>query len=67
MILSKEETKKILEKVLKFCNADSSHVSLSGDDEQFVRYANNMVSTNLSKTTMNLNVSVAFENKKGSS
>lgn len=67
MILNKEETRKILEQVLKFCKADSAHVSLSGDDEQFIRYANNMISTNLSKTTMNLNVSAAYKNKTGSS
>lgn len=67
MILSKEETKKILERVLKFCKVDSARVGLSGEDEQLVRYANNMVFTNLSKSTMNLGVSVAFENKKGSS
>jgi len=67
MILSKEETKKILERVLKLCKADSARVGLSGEDEQFVRYANNMVFTNLSKSTMNLGVTVAFENKKGSS
>jgi predicted Zn-dependent protease len=67
MILNKEEAKKILEKVLKFSKADSAQVGLSGGNEQLVRYANNMVFTNLSKLTMNLNVSVAFENKKGSS
>lgn len=67
MILTKEETKKILDKVLKLCKADSAQVALSGGNEQLVRYANNMVSTNLSKSAMNLNISVAFENKKGSS
>ena len=67
MILSKEETRKILERVLKLCKADSARVGLSGEDEQLVRYANNMVFTNLSKSTMNLGVSVAFENKKGRS
>ncbi|NIM90768.1 MAG: TldD/PmbA family protein [Candidatus Aminicenantes bacterium] len=67
MILSKEETKKILERVLKLCKADSARVSLSGEEEKLVRYANNMVFTNLSKSTMNLGISVAFENKKGNS
>ena len=66
MILNKEETKKILERVIKLCQADSVHVALSGGDEQYVRYANNMISTSLAKTTMNLNVSVAFQNKNGS-
>ena len=63
MILEKEETKKILDRVLKLCEADSVHVGLSGGDEQLVRYANNMVFANLSKSMMSLNVSVAFENK----
>jgi len=67
MILSKEETKKILEGVLKLCKADSAQAGLSGSEEQLVRYANNMVFTNLSKSTMNLGVQVAFENKKGNS
>jgi len=67
MILNKEKTKKILDRVIKLCQADSVHVALSGGDEQYVRYANNMISTSLAKTTMSLNVSVAFENKNGSS
>ena len=67
MILNKEKTRNILERVIKLCEADSIHAALSGGDEQFVRYANNMISTSLAKTTMSLDVSVAFKNKNGSS
>jgi predicted Zn-dependent protease len=67
MILTKEKTNEILTKVLKYCQSDSAHIALSGDDQQYIRYANNMITTNLSQTSMNLNVSVAFGKKNGSS
>ena len=44
-ILSKEEAKKILDKVLSFSKADEMSASLSGGRTGNIRYARNTVST----------------------
>src|SRR3954463_2499607 len=52
-ILSKEDAKKILEKVLKFSKADGCEARLAGTHTGNIRYARNSVSTTgTSKSTM---------------
>ena len=65
-ILSKEEARAILTKVLSFSTADECVASLGGSDEGNIRYANNAVSTAGAASTMSLSVSSVYGKKVGS-
>ena len=65
-ILSKEETKKILEKVMSFSKADGIEASLGGNDGGNIRYARNSVSTAGEDSNVSLAVSSYFGKKSGS-
>lgn len=64
-ILSKEEAKKIIDKVLAFSKADEISASLSGDRTGNVRYARNSVSTSGETTDLSLSVTAVFGKKSG--
>jgi len=65
-ILSKEEAKKILEKVISFSKADGCTVSLNGNDRGNIRYARNSVSTAGENSNIVLGVQSYFGKKSGS-
>ena len=65
-ILSKEEAKKILEKVVSFSKADGCSVSLNGTDRGNIRYARNSVSTSGEDSNVVLAVQSYFGKKSGS-
>lgn len=65
-ILSKEEAKKILEKVVSFSKADGCEVNLSGNDGGNIRYARNSVSTAGEDSNVVLAVQSYFGKKSGS-
>lgn len=65
-IISKEEAKKILEKVIGFSKADGIEASLNGNDGGNIRYARNSVSTAGEDSNVGLAVSVYFGKKSGS-
>lgn len=65
-ILSKEEAKAILTKVLGYSTADECVASLNGTDEGNIRYANNAVSTAGAASAMSLSVSSVYGKKVGS-
>jgi predicted Zn-dependent protease len=65
-ILSKEEAKKILEKVVGFSKADGCSVSLNGSDRGNIRYARNSVSTAGEDSNVTLGVNSYFGKKSGS-
>jgi predicted Zn-dependent protease len=64
-ILSKEEAKKILEKVVGFSKADGCSVSLNGQDRGNIRYARNSVSTAGEDSNVTLGVQAYFGKKSG--
>ena len=64
-ILSKEETKKILEKVIGFSKADGIEANLNGNDGGNIRYARNSVSTSGEDSNVSLNVQSYFGKKVG--
>lgn len=64
-IISKEEARKILEKVLSYSKADSCEVSLNGKEGGNIRYARNTVSTSGKESNMSLAVQSAFGKKSG--
>src|SRR5438045_2695077 len=64
-ILSKEEAKKILEKVIGFSKADGCEVNLNGNDGGNIRYARNSVSTSGEDTNTNLAIQSFFGKKSG--
>lgn len=64
-IISKEEARQILEKVLSYSKADSCVVSLSGSKGGNIRYARNTVSTSGTESNMSLAVQSAFGKKSG--
>lgn len=64
-ILSKEEAKKIIDKVLAFSKADEIAVSLSGRTTGNIRYARNSVSTAGESTNLALSVTSVYGKKSG--
>lgn len=66
-ILTKEEAKKIIDKVLAFSKADEMVVALNGSRTGNIRYARNSVSTSGESTDMSLAVTAVFGKKSGTS
>lgn len=66
-ILSKEEAKQIIDKVLAFSKADEMSVSLGGRRTGNIRYARNTVSTSGESENMSLAVTAVFGKKSGTS
>ncbi|MFZ5973174.1 MAG: TldD/PmbA family protein [Bacteroidota bacterium] len=64
-ILSKEEAKTILEKVISFSKADGCEVNLNGNDGGNIRYARNSVSTAGEDSNVTLAVQSYFGKKSG--
>ncbi|MFZ6010383.1 MAG: TldD/PmbA family protein [Bacteroidota bacterium] len=64
-ILSKEEAKKILEKVVSFSKADGCEVNLNGSDNGNIRYARNSVSTSGEDSNVSLSVQSYYGKKSG--
>lgn len=66
-ILSKEEAKQIIDKVLAFSKADETSVGISGDRRGNIRYARNSVSTSGETNDVSLSVTAIFGKKSGTS
>ena len=64
-ILTKEEAKKIIDKVLSYAKADETAVSLSGGRTGNIRYARNSVSTSGESDNLALAVTSVFGKKSG--
>lgn len=64
-ILSKEEAKKIIDKVLAYSKADEIAVNLSGRTTGNIRYARNSVSTAGESTNLSLSVTSVYGKKSG--
>jgi len=65
IILTKEEAKKIIDKVLAFSKADEMSVSLSGSRTGNIRYARNSVSTSGESLDLSLAVTAVFGKRSG--
>ncbi|MCF0056009.1 TldD/PmbA family protein [Dyadobacter sp. CY356] len=64
-ILSQQEAKKIIDKVLSFSKADEMSVSLSGENVGNIRYARNAVSTSGDSRNVSLAVTAVFGKRTG--
>ncbi len=64
-MLSKDEAKRITDKVLAFSKADETSVGLSGDQTGNIRYARNTVSTSGESNNMSLAVNAVFGKRSG--
>lgn len=64
-ILSREEAKAIMEKVISFSSADGIEVQLSGGDTGNIRYARNSVSTSGEVSNVSLAVQSNYGKKTG--
>ena len=64
-ILTKEEAKKIIDKVLAYSKADEMSVNLSGGRRGNIRYARNAVSTSGESDNISLAVTAVFGKKSG--
>ncbi len=64
-ILSKEEAKKIIDKVLAFSKADEISASLSGNRTGNIRYARNSVSTSGETNDLSLSVTAVYGKRSG--
>ncbi len=66
-ILTQEEAKQIIDKVLSFATADETAVSLSGGRTGNIRYARNTVNTSGETNEINLNITSVYGKRSGSS
>ncbi|WP_192350760.1 TldD/PmbA family protein [Algoriphagus sp. Y33] len=66
-ILTQEEAKKIIDKVLSYAKADETEVSIFGGRTGNIRYARNTVNTSGETNEITLNVTSVFGKKSGSS
>ncbi|WP_020602836.1 TldD/PmbA family protein [Spirosoma spitsbergense] len=64
-ILTKEEAKKIVDKVLAYSKADEMSVSLSGNRTGNIRYARNSVSTSGESDNLSLSVTAVYGKRSG--
>ncbi len=64
-ILTKEEAKTLLQKVINYSKADECSASLSGNEGGNIRYALNAVSTAGDESTLSLAVTSTFGKKSG--
>ena len=64
-LLTKEEAKKIIDKVLAYAKADETAVNLSGGRTGNIRYARNSVSTSGESTNLSLAVTSVFGKRSG--
>lgn len=65
MILTQDEAKKLLQKVVGFSKADECSAGLSGSEGGNIRYALNAVSTAGETSTLGLSVTATFGKKSG--
>lgn len=65
-ILTKEEAKAIIDKVLSFAQADETEVTLSGGRTGNIRYARNTVNTSGETDEIGLSITSVFGKKSGS-
>jgi len=66
-ILTQEEAKKIIDKVLSYAKADETEVTVYGGRTGNIRYARNTVNTSGETNAIELNVTSVFGKKSGSS
>lgn len=66
-ILTKEQAKQIIDKVLSYAKADETEVTVSGGRTGNIRYARNSVSTSGETNEIGLNITSVFGKKSGSS
>ena len=66
IILTEEEAKALLTKILSYSKADECIINISGEQRGNIRYARNEVSTAGGLTNKNIAVTSAFGNKVGS-
>ena len=64
-VLSKEEAKQIIDKVLAFSKADEMSAGISGSRTGNIRYARNSVSTSGETTNLSLSVTSVYGKKSG--
>lgn len=66
-ILSREESKAIIDKVLSYASADETAVSVSGGRTGNIRYARNTVNTSGESNAITLSITSVYGKKSGSS
>ena len=64
-ILSEDECKALMKKVLSYSKADECEISLNGSDSANIRYARNSVSTSGAISQVGMSISSAFGKKLG--
>ncbi len=65
-ILTREEAKTIIDKVLSYATADETEVNLSGGRTGNIRYARSTVNTSGESNNISLNVTSVYGNRSGS-
>ncbi|MDO9552969.1 TldD/PmbA family protein [Rhodonellum sp.] len=65
-ILTQEQAKQIIDKVLSYAKADETEVNISGGKTGNIRYARNTVNTSGESNEINLNITSVYGKKSGS-
>lgn len=65
MLLTKEESKRIIDKVLSFSKAEECEVSVVGTENVQTRFANNSISTSGRHNDLSVSISVTTKDKRG--
>ena len=60
MILAKDEAKRLIERVLSFCKAEDSQVSLSSSEGSHTRFANNEITTSGNSHDLSITISATI-------
>ncbi len=66
MILSQDDARALTTKILALSKADSCCVSISGSEERYLRYAQNMATTAGSPSSLDITVESHFGQRSGS-
>ncbi len=67
MILTRDESKRIIDKVLSFAKTADCEVSVGGDDNVQTRFANNSITTSGRHNSVSVSISVTTKDKRSGS
>ncbi len=67
MILTKDESKRLIDKVLSFSKAQDCEVSVNGDENVQTRFANNSITTSGRHNSVSVSISVTDKEKRSGS
>src|SRR5437867_8473655 len=65
MILDRDKARQLVERILSFCKAENSQVSLSSSEGSYTRFANNEITTSGTSHDLSITISATIEKRTG--